>query len=214
MTAAMESSARTPLADLVQSLAGLHQQTTVDIRAVREEQQQRFEALLQAQHEDRELFRSWIDREVRAATAAPRDATPALTLSKMGQLDDPEAFIDVFERTAELKGWSKEDWSMRLLPLLSGESQVAAHQLPAPNLLVYDDLKRAILQRVGRTPEQHRQRFRTLTLEESGRPFIFAHQLREACRMWLMAEVSDVEDVIDRVVLEQFVAKLPATTAQ
>uniref|UniRef100_A0A9J7ZXM5 SCAN box domain-containing protein n=1 Tax=Cyprinus carpio carpio TaxID=630221 RepID=A0A9J7ZXM5_CYPCA len=85
---------------------------------------------------------------------------------------------------------------------------------PFQNLLVYRDLKRAILQRVGRTPEQHRQRFRTLTLEESGRPFVMAQQLRDSCRKWLMADSSDVEDVIDRVVLEQFVAKLPRKTAQ
>ncbi len=39
-----------------------------------------------------------------------------------------------------------------LVPLLSGEAQMAAHQLPVQNLLVYDDLKRAILQRVGLNP--------------------------------------------------------------
>ncbi|XP_067270787.1 putative SCAN domain-containing protein SCAND2P [Pseudorasbora parva] len=129
-------------------------------------------------------------------------------------MDDPEAFIDLFERSAAARDWPKEDWPMRLLPLLSGEAQVAAHQLPVKNLLVYDDLKRAILQRVGRTPEQHRQRFRTLALEESGRPFIFAHQLRDSCRKWLMAGECDAEGIIDRVVLEQFVARLPKKTAQ
>ncbi|XP_067306175.1 uncharacterized protein [Pseudorasbora parva] len=123
----------------------------------------------------------------------------------MGPMDDPEAFIDLFERSAAARDWPKDDWPMRLLPLLSGEAQVAAHQLPVKNLLVYDDLKHAILQRVGRTPEQHRQRFRTLALEESGRPFIFAHQLRDSCRKWLMAGECDAEGIIDRVVLEQFV---------
>ncbi len=39
-------------------------------------------------------------------------------------------------------------------PLLTGEAQVAAQQLPVANLLAYEDLKRAILQRVGRNPEQ------------------------------------------------------------
>ncbi|MGL5565689.1 MAG: hypothetical protein ACRDC4_08130, partial [Plesiomonas sp.] len=129
-------------------------------------------------------------------------------------MDDAEAFVDLFERSAEARGWPKEDWPTRLLPLLSGEALIAAHQLPVPNLLVYDDLKRAILQRVGRSPEQHRQRFRTLALEESGRPFVFAHQLRDSCRRWLMADDSDVEGVVDRVVLEQFIAKMPKETAQ
>ncbi len=38
------------------------------------------------------------------------------------------------------------------LPLLTGEAQVAAQQLPVANLMAYDDLKRAILQRFGRNP--------------------------------------------------------------
>ncbi|XP_026100386.1 putative SCAN domain-containing protein SCAND2P [Carassius auratus] len=41
-----------------------------------------------------------------------------------------------------------------------------------------------------------------------------AQQLRDSCSKWLMANSSDVEDVINRVVLEQFVAKLPRKTAQ
>ncbi|XP_026093228.1 uncharacterized protein LOC113065891 [Carassius auratus] len=209
----MQSPSGTPFADIIQSLAGLHQEQHQHMLAIKEEQDKRFEALLRAQHEDRELFRSWVDREARA-TPSFKDQTSPLPLNKMGPQDDPEAFLDLFEKSAEARGWPPADWPLRLIPLLSGEAQVAAHQLPVQNLLAYQDLKRAILQRVGRTPEQHRQRFRTLTLEESGRPFVMAQQLRDSCRKWLMADSSDVEDVIDRVVLEQFVAKLPRKTAQ
>ncbi len=92
--------------------------------------------------------------------------------------------------------------------------QLAAQQLPVQNLLVYDDLKRAILQRVGRSPEQHRQRFRSLELGENGRPFVMAHQLRDACRRWLLAGEGGVDYIIDQVVLEQFIAWLPKRTAQ
>ncbi|CAM4612755.1 unnamed protein product [Leuciscus chuanchicus] len=209
----MQTPPATPFADIITSLAGLHQEQHQQLLAIKEEQDQRFAALLRGQREDRELFRSWIDREVRATPPVKETSTP-LPLNKMGPQDDPEAFIDLFERSAEDRGWPTQDWPMRLIPLLSGEAQVAAHQLPVQNLLVYKDLKRAILQRVGRTPEQHRQRFRTLSLEESGRPFIMAQQLRDSCRKWLMADESDVEDIIDRVVLEQFVARLPRKTAQ
>ncbi|XP_016379509.1 zinc finger protein 444-like [Sinocyclocheilus rhinocerous] len=41
-----------------------------------------------------------------------------------------------------------------------------------------------------------------------------AQQLRDACRKWLLAGGSDVDQIIDRVVLEQFVARLPTNTAQ
>ncbi len=66
-------------------------------------------------------------------------------------------------------------------------------------------------QRVGRNPEQHRQRFRSLELGENGRPFVMAHQLRDACRRWLLAGESDVDQIIDRVVLEQFIARGPTS---
>ncbi len=85
-------------------------------------------------------------------------------------------------------------WSVRLIPLLTREAQVAAQQLPVANLLAYDDLKQAILQRVGRSPEQHRQRFRSVELGDNGRLFVLAQQLRDACRKWLMAEPRDVEE--------------------
>ncbi len=41
-----------------------------------------------------------------------------------------------------------------------------------------------------------------------------AHQLRDACRRWLLAGESDVDQIIDHVVLEQFIARLPKKTAQ
>ncbi len=149
----------------------------------------------------------------RAVPTAPAPPTH-MPVQKMGPQDDPEAFLDLFEKTAEACGWPQTDWPVRLIPLLTGEAQLAAQQLPVQNLLVYDDLKRAILQRVGRSPEQHRQRFRSLELGENGRPFTMAHQLRDACRRWLLAGESDVEQIIDRVVLEQFIARLPQKTAQ
>ncbi len=122
--------------------------------------------------------------------------------------------MDLFEKTAEACGWARSQWPVRLIPLLTGEAQVAAQQLPVANLLAYEDLKRAILQRVGRNPEQHRQRFRSVELGDYGRPFVMAQQLRDACRKWLLAEPRDVEGVIDLVVLEQFVARLPRRTAE
>ncbi len=129
----------------------------MDMRA---DQERRFCALVQNQREDRELFRSWMDREVRAGESPTAPAPPThMPVQKMGPQDDPEAFLDLFEKTAAACGWPQTDWPVRLIPLLTGEAQLAAQQLPVQNLLVYDYLKRAILQRVGRSPEQHRQRF-------------------------------------------------------
>ncbi len=208
--AAMQPGQPTPLAELVKSLAGLHQtqhQALVDLKL---EQEDRFRLLVQAQDEDRQILRSLLGREASPVTAPSIAHVP---LMKMGPQDDPEAFVDLFEKTAEACGWARTQWSVRLIPLLTGEAQVAAQQLPVASLLAYDDLKRAILQRVGRTPEQHRQRFRSVELGDNGRPFVMAQQLRDACRKWLMAEDRDIEAVVDLVVLEQFIARLPRTTA-
>ncbi|XP_060786766.1 zinc finger and SCAN domain-containing protein 12-like [Neoarius graeffei] len=131
----------------------------------------------------------------------------------MGPHNDPEAFLALFEQAAEAWGWPVEQLAARLLPLLTGEAQLAVLQLPADSRLVYVDLRRAVLQRVGRTPEQQQQRFLALRLEEVGRPFAFGQQLRDACRRWLRADNHDAE-IIDLVALEQFVARLPEGTVE
>ncbi len=195
----MSSPSGSPFADVIQSLAGLHQEHHKALMDMRADQERRFCALVQNQREDRELFRSWMDREVRAGENPTVPAPPThMPVQKMGPQDDPEAFLNLFEKTAAACGWPQTDWPVRLIPLLTGEAQLAAQQLPVQNLLVYDDLKRAILQRVGRSPEQHRQRFRSLELGENGRPFVMAHQLRDACRRWLLAGEGGVDHVMTR----------------
>ncbi len=171
----MSSPTGSPFAEVIQSLAGLHQEHHKALMDMRADQERRFCALVQNQREDRELLRSWMDREVRAGESPAAPAPPThMPVQKMGPQDDPEAFLDLFEKTAVACGWPQTDWPVRLIPLLTGEAQLAAQQLPVQNLLVYDDLKRAILQRVGQSPEQHRQRFRSLELGENGRPFALA----------------------------------------
>ncbi|XP_069381335.1 uncharacterized protein [Paralichthys olivaceus] len=68
-------------------------------------------------------------------------------------------------------------------------------------------------QRLGCTPEGHRRRFRGLTFEEAGRPFSYAQQLLDAAGRWLQPGHNSAEDVVGQVVLEQFIAGLPTSTA-
>ncbi len=174
------------------------------------EQEDRFRLMVQAQDEDRRAIRSLLGREDNPVTAPPIAHVP---LMKMGPHDDPEAFVDLFEKTAEACGWARAHWSVRLIPLLTGEAQVAAQQLPVANLLAYDDLKRAILQRVGRTPEQHRQRFRSVELGTTADRLCWPNSsgTRAASGSWPSPATSRV---IDLVVLEQFIARLPRRTAE
>ncbi len=106
------------------------------------EQEDRFRLLVQAQDEDRRAIRSLLGRE-ESPVASP--SIVHIPLMKMGPHDDPEAFVDLFEKTSEACGWARTQWPVRLIPLLTGEAQVAAQQLPVTNRLAYEDLKRAIL---------------------------------------------------------------------
>ncbi|XP_029312520.1 SCAN domain-containing protein 3-like [Cottoperca gobio] len=120
--------------------------------------------------------------------------------------DDPEAFLDIFVGTAEACGWPQAEWGIRLLPLLSGEAQRAAHTLPATSRYDYNQLRRAILDRFGST-------VRSLPFEDAGRPFAFAQQLLDSARRWLQPGVNSVEDIVGQVALEQFIAGLPPSSA-
>ncbi len=57
--AVMSSPTSSPFADVIQSLAGLHQEHHQALLDMREDQERRFCALVQNQQQDRELFWSW-----------------------------------------------------------------------------------------------------------------------------------------------------------
>ncbi|XP_051532631.1 uncharacterized protein LOC127428339 isoform X1 [Myxocyprinus asiaticus] len=203
------------LAEILQALAGLHRNHQQTLLELRQDQDRRFVELLRAQAEDRQAIRSLLSQEpTPSATPDTHKPLPPPALQKMGTADDPEAFLDLFERTAEIWGWPLGQWVARLIPLLSGEAQLVAQQLPAISLLAYGDLKKAILQWFGRSPEENLQLFRNLKLESSDRPFAFTQRLRDACRRWLLAEDHGVDGIIDQVVLEQPIHRLPKGTAE
>ncbi len=92
----------TPLAELIKSLAGLHQAQHQALMDMKLEQEDRFRLLVQAQDEDRRAIRSLLGRE-ETPVAAPSIAAPSIAhvpLMKMGPHDDPEAFVDLFEKNS------------------------------------------------------------------------------------------------------------------
>ncbi|KAF7690428.1 hypothetical protein HF521_012232 [Silurus meridionalis] len=72
----------------------------------------------------------------------------------MGPKDDGEAFLELFECVVIAGKWSGSERMLRLLPLLSGEAQLA-QQLPADHMLDYNVLKRVILQRDTTLPNSY-----------------------------------------------------------
>ena len=120
--------------------------------------------------------------------------------------DDAQAFLEAFEIAAEACHWPREEWVVRLLPLLLGEAQQAAHSLPPSARGVYHNVRKAVLDRTGYSPEEQRRRFRDLGMAEEDRPFAYAQRLMDL-------EIRSAAGVVEQVVLERFVAGLPAATA-
>ena len=139
--------------------------------------------------------------------------TPRIHLPKMSAEDDAQAFLEAFEVAAEACHWPRDEWVVRLLPLLSGEAQQAAHSLPPSARGVYQNLRKAVLDRTGYSPEEQRRRFRDLGMAEEDRPFAYAQRLTDLARRWLQPEIRSAAGVVEQVVLERFVTGLPAATA-
>ena len=85
--------------------------------------------------------------------------------SQAEQLEALEA-LEAFEVVVEVCHCSREEWVVRLLPLLSGEAQQAAHSLPPSVRGVYQNFRKAVLDRTGYSPEEQRRRFHDLGMAE------------------------------------------------
>ena len=99
------------------------------------------------------------------------------------------------------------------MPLLSGEAQQAAHTLPPAAKIHYKNIRKAVLGRTVYSPEEQRRRFHNLVLAADDRQFAYSQRLAGLARRWLQPEVRSVAGVVEQIVLERFVAGLPAATA-
>ncbi|XP_010770800.1 uncharacterized protein [Notothenia coriiceps] len=141
------SEGETPLGQALQRLAHMQETAT----ALQRQQSEALLGITSSQREDRALLRELLQRPAaRESDPATNPARPpSIALQKLTAEDDPEAYLDIFEGTAAACGWPEEEWAARLLPLLSGSAQLAAHSLPAASRHVYRHLRKAILDRLG-----------------------------------------------------------------
>ncbi|XP_069485171.1 uncharacterized protein [Ambystoma mexicanum] len=120
-----------------------------------------------------------------------------------------EDFLGEFEHAAEEALWPKKDWPMHLAPLLSGEALAIFQALPCQITEDYDQLKDAILEHVGMSEESYRKKFRSLKFTTGTRPQAVALQLSGLGRKWLKPGIRSSEEIVELIIVEQFIQILP-----
>ncbi|XP_062420426.1 uncharacterized protein LOC134132719 [Pungitius pungitius] len=195
------------LAQMIGELAGIQREQA--------EANCKFMGMLQVQvGRQAQALEQLVERSRPAPPPPGPTALASLTLHRMTAEDDAQAFMEAFEATAEACGWPEGEWAVRLLPLLTGEAQTAAMGLPPAARRDYPEVRKAVVDRLGLLPEDHRRRFRSARMGPEDRPFAYGQRLRDAAARWLQPNgAGTASEVVEKVVLEQFVEGLPARTA-
>ncbi|XP_060094637.1 zinc finger protein 397-like [Heteronotia binoei] len=123
--------------------------------------------------------------------------------------DDAKVFLASFEQVAKACQWPKEEWVVRLLPALSGEAEQVFRQLQADDREDYGKVKAAILRGDTFSREWKRQQFRHFSYQDAEGPRGVYNHLQELCNQWLKAEKHTKEQILEQLILEQFLTVLP-----
>nr|XP_056723342.1 zinc finger protein 397-like [Euleptes europaea] len=123
--------------------------------------------------------------------------------------EDAKVFLTSFEQVASVCRWPRDQWVALLLPALSGEAEQAFSSLSARERGDYGKVKAAILQREAIARERKRQQFRQVCYQEVEGPRAVYGRLRQLCRQWLKAERHTKDEILELLILEQFLMVLP-----
>ncbi|XP_055367899.1 uncharacterized protein LOC129604626 [Betta splendens] len=130
------------------------------------------------------------------------------TMPSLQPGDDIENYLRRFERLARTWRWPEEEWSCRLVPLLTGRALEAYLAMDEEQAKVYDELKKALLEKYDISPETYRQRFRSATFPAGESPTETYHRLKNLYERWVRPREHSKEAII----LEQLLRVLPVET--
>ncbi|XP_020663050.3 zinc finger and SCAN domain-containing protein 20 [Pogona vitticeps] len=154
----------------------------------------------------------WLE-EIKNSAAFVEDGQECILKSaQLPQLSpgtDAEIYLATFEQVASICGWPKSEWVMRLVPLLTGDAQQAYNSLEPIDAEDYAKVKTAILREDMVSTETWRQRFRQFGCHEASGPREACSLLWELGRCWLKPESHTKEQILELLVLEQFLMVLP-----
>lgn len=109
--------------------------------------------------------------------------------------DNMDAYLQRFERYAEVVGWAKQCWSLHVSALLKGKALEVYSRLTPDEAKDYDVLKKALLKRYELTEEGFRRKFKN-SYPDKGESFgQFATRLQDYLKRWI--EFSDIEDTVE-----------------
>ncbi|KAM6450702.1 zinc finger and SCAN domain-containing protein 23-like [Liasis olivaceus] len=123
--------------------------------------------------------------------------------------EDTLALLASFEHVAYACQWSKEELVARLLPTLNGDAREAYLSLDVSDRRDYGKVKAAILKREPVATEKRRRHFRQFRYQEAGGPRDACRRLRELCCRWLRPESHTKDQILELLILEQFLTILP-----
>ncbi|XP_066484531.1 zinc finger and SCAN domain-containing protein 30-like [Tiliqua scincoides] len=123
--------------------------------------------------------------------------------------DDIEAYLEAFECMACSYHWPREEWATRLKLHLSNKALPAGGILEFSSAQDYNLVKESILKQYGITAETQRQCFRQLQYQDFRGPRETHRKLRAFCQRWLKPEKHTKEQILDLLILEQFLTILP-----
>ncbi|KAM3844770.1 zinc finger BED domain-containing protein 5-like [Vipera latastei] len=130
-------------------------------------------------------------------------------MSEASPWEDPKVFLASFEQVAAACRWPRAEWVAHLLPALCGEAKEAFEKLEIGERDSYGKVKAAILKGEAVKTEAQRRRFRQFCCQEVEDPEGVYEQVKELCHLWLKPERHTKEQILELLILEQFLASLP-----
>lgn len=162
--------------------------------------------------EQRILMETLANKLVVAPSPTPREKmleAPKFKLNKMTAEDDPEAYLNAFERMATMAGWPQYQWTTILVPNLTGPLQIAVDTMPLTEVRDYAKVKKMILSTLNVSEETHRTRMRETKYEWDKGARWLANLIRSHGMRWLKPQEKEAEEIVEMVWLEQFIRVIP-----
>ena len=135
---------------------------------------------------------------------AIRPTIPAFNEAK----DDIDAYLQRYEKVAEVNKWPEADWALHLSTLLTGQALALYARLPAEEAREYKELKAALLRRYELTVDGFRKRFHEERRATDETAMEFLGRSSRYLTPWI--ELSGIDQTYDKlfdlIVREQFVS--------